>query len=53
MSSVRLEDCSKLQNRKATAEGKPEDEAYDREFKNNDFIHSSEYIVVKKVQQKL
>ncbi|XP_053493271.1 zinc finger protein 165 [Ictalurus furcatus] len=41
MSSVRLEDCSKLQNRKATAEGKPEDETYDHESKNNDFIPSS------------
>ncbi|KAF4080101.1 hypothetical protein AMELA_G00166660 [Ameiurus melas] len=39
MSSVRLEDCRKLQTRKATAEGKP-DETSDHESKN-DFIPSS------------
>ncbi|MCI4375712.1 hypothetical protein PGIGA_G00113430 [Pangasianodon gigas] len=41
MSSVRLVDCRKIRNRKATAESEPEDETYDYESKNNDCIPSS------------
>lgn len=46
MCSVRLVDCRKLQTRKATADGEPEDGAYDHERDGNEFLSSSEYIMV-------
>ncbi|XP_053355532.1 uncharacterized protein LOC128527196 [Clarias gariepinus] len=41
MSSVRLVDCRKIQKRKATTKGEPDDEIFDQESKNNDFTPSN------------